>query len=375
MDRYLAAFGGRLPLVVVTVAQPWSGPVPDGVRVLDWSAVTTGVLPPTPGALPPDATLADAVAAVHDADQAVGTGAAFAFDRLGAVQRAWSDEAALALFLSTCPHLYRRRSLALWPVDLDAHGPAFLRRLTEITQVVVEIIGGTPAGTPSSPLTSASLTVRKADGRSAEVVGRNQLVEVSGGDLLPTGATQASGQRLGSLIRAQRLSLGLAQAEVARRVGISPSALSQVERGVRGPGGDTLVRLWEVLGVPFGPTPGTDAGYRIDRRSGREHLRLQEGLTGEQLLSDPATGQLWLLTVAPGARGDRAPFAVKDPESVTVLRGVLDLRLDGHTETLHAGDALVSTRTSVQGWHNPAGDPTELLWQVHAPMLPPEGPR
>ena len=408
VDRFVAAAQGRLPLVIVTVAEPWSGPVPDGVTVLDWSAVTTGRTPELPLALPPDADLAAALASVRAADHAVGTGAAFVFDRLSAVQAAWSDTAALELFLSSCPRLYRRRSLALWPVELSAHRPTFLRRLTEVTQVVVEVVAeatgestaeatgeatgessaeatgesrtaeshepGEPAEShePAEPAEPATfvLTVRKADGRSSEVVGRSRRATVSDGDLQPRGETTGTRQRLGSLIRDQRLARGFSQAELARRVGISPSALSQVERGVRGPGGDTLVRLWEVLGVPFGPRPDAETGYTVSRRSGRERRVLQDGLTGERLVEDAAAGQLWLVEVAAGAHGASGPFAVKAPESVTVVRGVLDVTLGGRTETLHEGDALLAIDAAIAGWSNPAGTTTEALWHLLPPLRP-----
>lgn len=49
------------------------------------------------------------------------------------------------------------------------------------------------------------------------------------------------------------MAAGLSQAELARRIGVSPSALSQVERGRHGLSGETLTRLWAILGVPFGP--------------------------------------------------------------------------------------------------------------------------
>ena len=358
--RYRAAAEGRAPLVLVTVRSPWRGPVPAGVEVLDWSAVSTGEPAELPHALPVDASLEDALADVRAADERVGTGAVFAFDRLSAVQSAWSDEAALELFLATCPRLYRRRSLALWPLELQAHRPSFLRRLTEVTQVVVEVTRAEDADDGEYVL-----TVRKADGRAGEVQGRRRAVRLRDGDLEPVGPVLTTRQRLGTLIRDQRLASGLAQAEVARRVGISPSALSQVERGVRGPGGDTLVRLWEVLGVPFGPREAGSSGYRVSRRSGREQRQLQEGLEGEQLLHDPAIGELWSLRVAPGARGDHGPFDVKVAESITVVRGVLDLQLAGRTETLHEGDALFTDEAPIRGWANPGAVPAEIAWVLH----------
>lgn len=132
---------------------------------------------------------------------------------------------------------------------------------------------------------------------------------------------------------------------------------SQIERGVRRPSGDTLVRLWGVLGVPFGPSPSTVTGYRVERRSGRERARPEEGLTAERLVDDAAIGEVWWLQVTAGAAADRPIFAVKAAETATVVHGVLDLEVDGRTETLHEGHALIATEATITGWANPGRGP------------------
>lgn len=355
--RFVAAARGVVPLVRVNLAAAWQGPAPDGVRVVDWSPAVTGQVSELPDAIGPDDGLEQALALLEAVDAELGSGAAFVFDPLSAVPAAWGTEAALELFLATCPRLYRRRSLAVWPIRTAEHRPTFLRRLEEITQVVVELdeVDG-----------RLRLTARKADGRRPEVIGRSVHAEVVDGDLQPTDAPVTTRERLGGAIRDQRLARGLSQTALARRVGITPSALSQVERGVRGPSGDTLVRLWEVLEVPFGPDAATERGYRISRRSGRERLRIQDGLHGERVAEGPSGAATWLLEAAPGAGGDRPPFAVKAAETIVVIRGVLDLQFGGRTETVHEGDAVEVTGVAITGWTNPGPQPAELLWAVAA---------
>ena len=363
VDRFVAAAPPATPLVIASFDPPETIASDATVTIVDWSPAVTGAPSTHADGIAPGDGIETALAGLREVDDRVGTGAVFVFDRLSTVQAVWGADAALELFLSTCPRLYRRRSLALWPVERDQHRPAFLRRLEEITQVVVEI---------SDAAGRLELTVRKADGRKGSVVGRTVHAEVTDGDLRPLDDLTSTRERLGTVIRDQRLARGLAQADVARRVGISPSALSQVERGVRGPSGDTLMRLWEVLGVAFGP-PEAEHGYVIARRSAREHEQLQDGLHAERVLEDEALGHVWLLEVEAGASGDRPPFAVKAPEVITVVRGVLELHLDGHPETLHEGDALVATQATVTAWSNPGPTSAEVLWswrRVDAPQVP-----
>ena len=61
----------------------------------------------------------------------------------------------------------------------------------------------------------------------------------------PTVATETFGQRLARL----RDAAGLSQSAMARRIGVSQSAISQIEAGDRSPSYGMLVQLAEALGV------------------------------------------------------------------------------------------------------------------------------
>src|SRR5690606_36377213 len=97
----------------------------------------------------------------------------------------------------------------------------------------------TPAG--------VRLRVDKADGRPRSVQGRTLSGRLLAGDLVDATSADVQRQRLAESLRTLRISRGVGQAELARRVGISPSALSQAERGVRGVSAETLTHIWEAL--------------------------------------------------------------------------------------------------------------------------------
>jgi transcriptional regulator with XRE-family HTH domain len=344
---FVRAAAGQRPVAYVQAAERSAVDLPadrDDPRltVLDWRSAEG-----------PDAARHELAALEDD----LGPEALYVFDSLSALQERWGTDATLELFLYTCPRLYRHGPVALWVLDRDEHTGRFLARLRDITQVVVDL---EPDGD------RWRLTVVKADGRPPRVTGRSLRFELDGEAL--TGVTlQASpNEQVGTLIRAERIARELSQAELARAVGISPSALSQVERGVRGLSGERLTRVWERLGVPFGPAEARPPGYSVHRRGAQHPAELAAGATGSLIADDPDT-TVWAVELEPGAGGSHPLFAVKRRELVIVTGGVVALQVGGTRETLHEGDVISLPEAAVTGWANPGPGVAHLLWIFTSP--------
>ena len=335
VDRYIETSDPER-LIVVDGSGRHGGAAADH-RLLDWSTDAA----PTPE---------HARAALADADEQVGFDARFLFDSLSSLGQRWGDPAALDLFMWACPRLFRRQSVALWLVDLEQHDESFLRRLTTVTQVVVAVRLSDD---------ELVLDVSKADGRDSAVAGRTVVARLVDGDLVDARPVDTERVRLGERLRDLRKHRGIGQAELARRVGISPSALSQAERGVRAVSAETLLRIWEAMGLPVGVDDARDRGYRLYRRGSLRVETLANGVTGHQRSSDPT---LWHLFFDGRAAGNSPLFPVKAVEVVIVVRGILQLQMRGAVEFLHEGDTLVADTATITAWANPSDSETEVLW-------------
>jgi transcriptional regulator with XRE-family HTH domain len=284
----------------------------------------------------------------------LGRGARYVFDSLTGMQELWGREQALSLFLRSCPRLYDLRTAAYWLLERAAHDASFLSRLRHVTQVMLELaeVDGAP-----------SIRVAKAQARPPGVAGRWARVDfrAPGIRLLPQ--PSPAEPPVGELLKSHRVARGLSQAELARRIGISPSALSQAERGVSGLSWAMLERAREILDLPSEPAREASPPYRIRRRGASEPRRVAPGMLAEELADTPAH-RMRLVRVAPHASGQRTPFATKREEVVAVLRGILEVRVGESQVVLHAGDTILLSEEPVSSWRNPGPEEADVLWAV-----------
>jgi transcriptional regulator with XRE-family HTH domain len=132
--------------------------------------------------------------------------------------------------------------------------------------------------------------------------------------------------RLGAALRSLRLARHLSQADLARLAGVSPSAISQAERGRRGLSLETLLDLAAKLNVTLDELLRGDVapGYRLARRDDPRHA---EHDVPVPLLDDPRAGlRVYLVRLSPGGSATPA-FAHKGVEVVNVAAGLVQVLL------------------------------------------------
>jgi transcriptional regulator with XRE-family HTH domain len=147
----------------------------------------------------------------------------------------------------------------------------------------------------------------------------------------------------GSALRALREQRGLTIASLARQVGISAAAISQIESGAVQPSVMTLRRLAAALAVPvfrfFLPADTTAAS--VVRRSERKTLGIARTDARYELLTPSLQGQLEVMEISMNPGQASAPERISHPgeERLVVISGHGELEPGDDVIDLQTGDA------------------------------------
>jgi transcriptional regulator with XRE-family HTH domain len=268
------------------------------------------------------------------------------FDPLDAMAARWGTDTARTFFVRCCPHLLEVGAVAYWSVGHGAALAQLRREVAEITQCVFALSEG-------------RLRIAKAEARGPGVEGSVFRAGVRDGRPVLEAAPTAA--RLGTALRAVRMQRHLSQSDLARLLGISPSAVSQAERGRRGLSLETLLDACAKLDLTLDELLRGDVnpGYRLARR--HDPRRRADGRP-LALIDDRRAGlRAYLVTLAP--RGQATPHLThKGVELVAVVSGLVQVVLDSGRPVLRRGETLLAERTAVLGWRNVGEGAATLFW-------------
>ena len=204
---------------------------------------------------------------------------------------------------------------------------------------------------------------------------------------------------VGERIRARRLALGISVREFARRLNLSPSLISQIERGKATPSVGTLYAITTQLQLSLDelfadavadtepangsdpalmapelnaqPTPfvnGANAGDGLPVHPEDRHvIELGSGVRWERLTNhaDPNVDFLFVVYAPGGASCDaNALMRHSGREYGHVLRGSLEVTIGFDTQILEAGDSISFDSTVPHRLATIGDEPAEALWFV-----------
>ena len=174
----------------------------------------------------------------------------------------------------------------------------------------------------------------------------------------PDGVPGTIGLRLRQLRSGRRLSL----AQVAEAVGISVGFLSAIERSQMSASVGTLRRLARFYRTNildfFDPA---ESESRLVRSSQRKVLEAGPGVRMELLAWGKTVMEPHLFRIAPNA-GSGESYTHEGEEFLHILRGELQIAVDGDEFSLKRGDSFYFASSTPHRWRNPGRQETWVLW-------------
>jgi transcriptional regulator with XRE-family HTH domain len=182
---------------------------------------------------------------------------------------------------------------------------------------------------------------------------------------------------IGRRLATYRAERGLRVAELAREIGVTPSLISQIERGQSRPSVSTLFALAQALDVPVdaffrepaavgpaaaggqAPLPSgperrpAEARYVV-RQDNRAAIDIEGGVRWERLTPETmAHLDFFELVYGPGAESNPTLYSHPGTEMVLMLTGRLDISVGFETYRLDPGDSMEFPSSLPHRYANP----------------------
>ncbi|GGO78483.1 DNA-binding protein [Marinobacterium nitratireducens] len=180
------------------------------------------------------------------------------------------------------------------------------------------------------------------------------------------------GQYLAQALRSRRQTKGWSLDQASRHTGVSKAMLGQIERGESSP---TVATLWKIA-TGFGAAlsdflepPALDDDSAVRQTDELRHRPAVDAMLVASLFPyDAALGfEMFELTLMPGYTRSSEPHAPGVIEHVVLLRGGMELLIDGQWKPLQAGDAIRFAADRPHGYRNPGLEPAVFHNLIHYP--------
>ena len=178
--------------------------------------------------------------------------------------------------------------------------------------------------------------------------------------------------QIGSKLRALRARRGLGMRELAARSGVSPSAISLIERDCMSPSVDTLSAVLSALGstmsaffddlrsdVPYSPFYKADELVEIGRSD-----RVSYRLVG---MNHPNRRLLLLHERYAPRAATEATLTHPAEEAGIVTRGAVEVTVNGMSRVLKEGDAYYFDSRASHSFRNVSNEDSEIISAVTPP--------
>ncbi len=284
-------------------------------------------------------------------------GTRYVFDSLTGMQDLWGDEnSTYKFFTYLCPRLYDLGTVAYWILEKEAHSQAFKANLRHITQVVLDLY---------KRKDKLYIKALKLEGRHSREAFKPHPYEIDGKGVSISLIRKGLSFDIGTKIKELRAKIGMSQKELADRVDLTPSFISQMENNQISPSLNSFIQICNALGVSvadiFEGKKSEDVQWLVKREKIFLNPLLNEN--GLKSFSIVKNGNMsgTVIVLEPYTAIEKGFIPVEGKKLIYVLKGNISVVINNRGETLRSGDSIYLKEEIPSLWKNEGGDEAELL--------------
>lgn len=285
-------------------------------------------------------------------------GARYIFDSLTGMQDLWGDEnSTYKFFTYMCPRLYDLGTVAYWMLEKEAHSQAFKANLRHITQVVLELY---------KKREKLYLKALKLEGRTSREAFKPHSYEIEDNSIFIVPAKKEPSFDIGSKIKDARARLGMSQKDLADKIGLTSSFISQLENNQISPSLNSFFQLADVLGI----SPASllqndkkteDVRWLIKGDSVRKNLYEREKGCSIFNITSGDKASAYMAVIDPETELYKHFLNFKKEELIYVIKGSVLVKVENTEKQLKAGDSIYLKDYLPTLWSNKNDKEVELL--------------
>jgi transcriptional regulator with XRE-family HTH domain len=256
-----------------------------------------------------------------------------------------------------CPRLYDLGTVAYWMLEKEAHSQSFKANLRHITQVVLELY---------KKREKLYIKALKLEGRTSREAFKSHSYEIDDNSIFIIPAKKEPSFDIGSKIKNSRTMLGMSQKDLAEKVGLTSSFISQLENNQISPSLNSFFQIADVLGI----SPSSllqrdkiakDVKWLIKKDDVRKNLLEKEpGYSIFKIISGDKVSA-YVAVIDQGTELYKHFLTYKKEEMIHVIKGSVSVKVGDTEKELNAGDSIYLKDNLPSVWNNKNDEEVELL--------------
>jgi transcriptional regulator with XRE-family HTH domain/KaiC/GvpD/RAD55 family RecA-like ATPase len=274
------------------------------------------------------------------------------------MQDLWGDEnSTYKFFTYMCPRLYDLRTVAYWMLEKDAHSQTFKANLRHITQVVIELYK------KSDKLFLKALKLSERSNREAF---KPHAYDIEGNNVFIVHEKKGPSVNIGNRIRDRRITLGLSQKDLADKIGLTSSFISQIENDQISPSLNSFLQITSALGMSPADL------MKKDRQRDNVNWLVKGNAIKKKLFEKQKEYSIFTIVSAdkvsvyktlirPHKKINKHFLHHKKEEFIHVMNGTVSVKIDNTEKEIKAGDSIYLRDSLPSLWNNMNDDIVELM--------------